>query len=357
MRQGKGATRLKKPLYVAGFALALAFFALTFVNASWLADDPKGAPKMIAHRGLHQLYDHTDVTRDTCTATRIETPYHAYLENTQDGIVRAAKMGAAMVEVDIAPTIDGEIALFHDWTLDCRTNGTGDTRKATMEQLKALDAGYGYSADGGETFPFRGQGIGKIPQLEDVLAALPKRARLMFNFKSKDPAEADLLAAKLKAAGRDPIASRDGFYGDETVVSRITAHFPESWSWSKQGARKCSSDYVAYGWSGYLPESCRGETMIIPLDRQFAFWGWPNRLIARMEEYGGRIIITGPDDDDKASGLTLPEQLGEIPASANTYIWVEDSFAIVPALIQRFDDRTEAEFDATEAALKQRRSQ
>src|SRR5690606_25007715 len=86
--------------------------------------------------------------------------------------------------------------VFHDWTLDCRTDGTGITREHTMAQLKALDVGYGYTADGGRTFPFRGQGVGLMPSLGEVLAAFPAR-RFLVNVKSNDPAEGDRLAAFL----------------------------------------------------------------------------------------------------------------------------------------------------------------
>ena len=339
------------------FVLALLLLVLTLVNASWLAPEPKGAPKMIAHRGLAQVYAPDDIERDTCTATRIGEPYHDYLENTLEGAARVAKLGAAMIEVDIAPTSDGEIVVFHDWTLDCRTDGTGNLRDATLEELKALDIGYGYSADGGESFPFRGEGVGAMPTIGELLAVLPDRSRVMYNFKSGDAAEADLLARKLRAAGRDPVASRDGFYGDPAPVARIEAIFPGAWTWVPQQAADCSRDYVLLGWTGYLPASCRGKTMVIPLNYQFPFWGWPNRLIARMEEHGGEVIVTGPyNAGDANRGLTLPEQLGEIPDSFNGYVWVEDGFTVIPAYITRFDDRSQEEIDAAEAALARRRA-
>jgi glycerophosphoryl diester phosphodiesterase len=42
----------------------------------------------------------------------------------------------------------------------------------TLEEIQALDAGYQFSADGGRTFPFRGQGI-RVPTISEVFAALP----------------------------------------------------------------------------------------------------------------------------------------------------------------------------------------
>ena len=116
---------MKKPLVWSGFVLAVLFLILTITNASWLAPYPAGAPKLIAHRGMYQMYDKTGVERDTCTADRIYEPYHSYLENTVPSVERALGMGAWMVEIDIATTKDGELVVFHDWTLDCRTEGSG----------------------------------------------------------------------------------------------------------------------------------------------------------------------------------------------------------------------------------------
>ncbi|OGS53324.1 MAG: hypothetical protein A3J40_10995 [Erythrobacter sp. RIFCSPHIGHO2_12_FULL_63_10] len=342
------------PLRIAA-TLAIAFFALTFVNAGWLAPDPKGSVKFIAHRGLYQIYDHTGVGRDDCTATRIEQPNHGYLENTVPSIKRAAKLGAYYVEVDIAPTRDKEIAIFHDRSVDCRTDGSGDTRDLTMAQLKALDAGHGYTADDGKSFPFRGKGVGAIPTIEEALAAAG-RARLLYKFKSNDPKEAELLAAALKAAGRDVGQRGDAFYGEQATVDRIHELAPDAWAFSNEEASRCSRDYLAMGWSGHVPESCRGKTIFVPLDYQWAFWGWPNRMIARMEQYDTRIVVIGAQDEGDPTGLSLPEELGEIPASFNGYVWVDDSFAVIPALITRFDDRSQAEFEALQASLERRRA-
>lgn len=348
---------MTKYLRWGGLALAIAFLVLTITNASWLAPYPAGAPKIIAHRGLAQDFDRSGVGRDTCTATRIEEPFHAYLENTVPGILRAQRLGAWYVEVDVAPTADGEVVLFHDWTLDCRTDGTGEVRDATLEELRVLDAGYGYTADGGATYPLRGTGIGAIPTLGEAARMLPRRARLMINFKSDDPAEADLVAAKLAEIGRDPEAKDDAFYGSATVIARIRELYPDVWAWSPSEARECAEDYVAIGWTGYLPQSCRGRTMVIPLNSQYLFWGWPNRLIARMEAHGGRIIVTGPyESGTPNTGLILPEQFTQIPNSYNGYVWVEDTFNLAPALLQRFDNRTQEEIDAGQAALQRRRA-
>ena len=50
----------------------------------------------------------------------------------------------------------------------------GVTREYTMEELEQLDIGYGYTADNGETYPFRGKGVGLMPTLDEVFYRFPE---------------------------------------------------------------------------------------------------------------------------------------------------------------------------------------
>jgi glycerophosphoryl diester phosphodiesterase len=348
---------MKRWLKRIAFALALVLLVLTILNASWIAGKPQGGIRLIAHRGVYQLFDHEGIDRySSCTATRIEQPVHDYLENTIRSVQAARRMGADMVEIDVAPTADGQMAVFHDWTIDCRTEGKGNVRDKTMAELKQLDPGYGYTADGGKTFPLRGSQRGSIPSLQEVLQAAGSTP-LMFNFKSKDPAEADRLARELAAARRDPVKLRDGFYGHSGPIDRIRQIYPDAWAWSIDGAKTCSKDYVLTGWTGMVPESCRNGTIIIPTNYQALYWGWPNRLIKRMDKVGARVIVVGPHGKDQAMGLTLPEQLGDVPNSFKGYIWVEDIWTVGPALRPGRDMRSQAQRDAAEAGLKRRREE
>ncbi len=339
----------------AALFLAVAVLLLTFVNASWIADKPVGGVKLIAHRGVAQQFSREGVDNDTCTATRIEPPVHDYLENTPRSMQAAALMGADMVEVDIAPTSDGRIAAFHDWTVDCRTEGKGETRSKTLAELQALDPGFGYTADGGKSFPLRSKRKDRIPSLEEALAALPNTP-ILFNFKSKNPKEADLLAEALKAAERDVVERRDAFYGARGPVDRIKQLYPKAWAWSMESAKRCTKEYILHGWTSIIPESCEGGTIIVPLNYQWAFWGWPNRLIQRMDSVGARVVVIGPYGEGEAgTGLTLPEQLGDIPSTFKGYVWVEDIWTVGPALRPSRDIRNQAQIDAAEAGLTRRR--
>jgi glycerophosphoryl diester phosphodiesterase len=174
-------------------ALAVLATSVYVFNASWRVtppDDPQVA--LIAHRGVHQTFARDGLENDTCTAERIYPPEHGYIENTLQSMRAAFAAGADIVELDVHPTTDGQFAVLHDWTLDCRTEGTGETRSHDMAYLKTLDVGYGYTADGGATYPLRGRGVGQMPELKEVLAAMPDR-QFLVNFKSREQREATCL--------------------------------------------------------------------------------------------------------------------------------------------------------------------
>lgn len=87
-------------------------------------------------------------------------------ENTLEGIHTAADMGVEWVELDVKLTKDDVPIIFHDDTLDRTTNGTGDLKDFTLEELKELDAG-SWFADGFAT--------STIPTLEEVVDVLIER--------------------------------------------------------------------------------------------------------------------------------------------------------------------------------------
>ena len=138
-------------LRIALLIVAVVAAALWVGNTS-LFTTPTGAPTLLAHRGLGQTFDLEGVENDTCTAERIHTPAHPYLENTLPSMRAAFDAGADVVELDLYLTRDDRFAVFHDWTLECRTDGRGQVRDHTLEELKRLDLGHGYTADGGRRF-------------------------------------------------------------------------------------------------------------------------------------------------------------------------------------------------------------
>lgn len=336
------------------FLVAVALLGLVLFNASMFAPKPVGKLTVLAHRGVSQQFAHGDIKPDDCTARMIEPPIHDRLENTARSIEDAINQGADMVQVDVVVTRDGKVALFHDWTLDCRTEAAGPTRDRTLAELQALDAGHGYSADGGKSFPFRGQRKYPIPSLEEGLRA-SRGKPLLFNFKSRDPNEAKVLAAALKAVSRDVETIGDGFNGVPAQRAVILKHFPKAWVWGKDSVTACTKGYAITGWLGQVPEACRGGTLMVPLNLQWAFAGWPDRTLARMRAVGARVMIVAPRGQSGPPGLDLPEQLGDVPKNFKGYVWVSDIWNVGPALRPGRDLRTNAQLTLVEAAPERRR--
>lgn len=59
-------------------------------------------------------------------------------ENTIPAIEKAFELGAAIVEVDVRHTADGEYVLMHDDTVDRTTNGSGYVHEMTLAEIKQL---------------------------------------------------------------------------------------------------------------------------------------------------------------------------------------------------------------------------
>jgi glycerophosphoryl diester phosphodiesterase len=310
--------------------LALLAAALYLSNASWLAH-PEGAAHILAHRGVHQRFSREGLTDATCTAAQSLPIRHAYLENTLPSIREAFRLGADMVEIDVHPTTDGEFAVFHDWTLDCRTNGRGVTREQPMTALRPLDLGYGYTADGGRTFPLRGRGVGMMPTLEEVLRAFPQR-RFMVNIKSDDAREADLLDVYMRARGLAD--SHLTFAGGPRANARLKALRPNAAVIFKHQSKACMVGYLALGWSGYVPKSCDGAFVAVPLNMRHLFWGWPNRMLVRMQGAGATVYVGGDADLKRGSvdGLDASAQLVKLPKGSKGGVMTDRIELIGPAL-------------------------
>lgn len=130
-------------------------------------------------------------------------------ENTIPSFDKALCDGATVLETDLHLTKDGHIVLMHDENLARCTNGTGDIKDHTLAELKALDAAYNFSLDGGQTFPYRGQGI-TIPTLEEVFTRYPG-VRFNMDMKSKDLAITTKVAAMIKQHNRADITIMGSF--------------------------------------------------------------------------------------------------------------------------------------------------
>lgn len=96
-------------------------------------------------------------------------------ENTLPAYQEAVRLGAHMVELDIAITKDGAIVLMHDATVDRTTDGKGRVIDFTLAELKRLDAGTWKDPR------FAGT---RVPTLVEALAVLPRNVWINVDFKA-----------------------------------------------------------------------------------------------------------------------------------------------------------------------------
>ena len=297
------------------------FAAFAWLNNTALLTTPThGTPVLLAHRGLAQTFARENLGRDTCTATRIHPPEHEFIENTLPSMQAAFAAGADVVEFDVHPTTDDNFAVFHDWTLDCRTEGHGHMRDHAMTDLRKLDVGYGYSADGGKTFPLRGKGVGLMPTLDEVLARFPDK-RFIINVKSNDAGEAEKLATHLAKLPLE-VRSLLMVYGGTPPVELVHAKLPEIAIGSNKSLKTCLVRYLLLGWSGYVPDDCRAGLMLVPLNVAPWLWGWPDKFMQRMDAAGVDVFVIGPYDGSfGTSGIDDLQQFARLPKGFSGGIW------------------------------------
>lgn len=297
-------------------------------NSSLLAGPPGDGPQLLAHRGLAQTFPMEGLRNDTCTAERIYEPEHPFLENTLASMEAAFQAGADIVEFDVHITRDEQFAVFHDWTLDCRTNAKGVTRDYTMAELKSFDIGYGYTADHGKTYPFRGKGIGQMPSLTEVLTRFPDKAFLI-DVKSRDPREGELLASYLTRLSEQQ-RSRLAVYGGDEPIAALKAKLPDMRVMSKATIKGCLLPYAAIGWTGYIPAACRHTELHIPEKIGPWLWGWPNKFLNRMDRADTRVVLVGGDGSEFSSGFDTPEDTRRLPAGFSGVVWTNRIDKIAP---------------------------
>jgi glycerophosphoryl diester phosphodiesterase len=315
-----------RPDTIALGLVAAAAVALSLMNASWLAPKPAGTLTLIAHRGVAQPFDHA--AAGACSARSIAASGHRMIENTIFSMQNAIAEGARGLALDVHASADGHAMIFRDEDLACRTDGRGRVADRSLAELQRLDVGYGYSSDGGRTFPLRGRGVGGMPTAEEVLRAFPDTILI---FELSEPRDADALIADFARAGAQ-IGAHHGFAGSPAALARLRQLTPGGWTIDPAASDFCLSGYRAKGWLGLVPESCRGVTILIPRRGEWTFWGWPYRFFDRMTGVGARLFIQGDAGADGLVGLERPEQLGEVPHDYRGLLLIEDMYDVGRAL-------------------------
>ncbi|SDE92546.1 glycerophosphodiester phosphodiesterase family protein [Terriglobus roseus] len=99
-------------------------------------------------------------------------------ENTLVAFQAAADAGADYFELDVRTTSDGKLILMHDRTLDRTTDGKGDVKSHTFDQIRSLDAGVKFSPS------FTGT---KVPTFDEALDLARNKINVYVDTKDADP--------------------------------------------------------------------------------------------------------------------------------------------------------------------------
>ena len=93
------------------------------------------------------------------------------------------KMHGDYIEIDLQMTKDGQLIAMHDEKLDRTTDGTGNVKGYTLEQIKQLDAGSWFNERYPQYAKPEYEGL-KVPTLEEVFQKFGKNANYYIETKS-----------------------------------------------------------------------------------------------------------------------------------------------------------------------------
>ena len=212
--------------------------------------------------------------------------------------------------------------------LDCRTNGTRRGRASTRSPIcKTLDVGYGYTADGGRTFPFRGRASAACRPSRRCCARCRPRASSSI-FKSKDPRDADALVAAFAPRRRGDrrqiwLRRRPG------RAARLRQLTRGAWiDRPAASAKACLTDYRKTGWIGIVPASCRNTTVIVPLQLSLDALGLALSLPRPDGEATAASSSGARTRTATSSALDRPEQYDQVPHDFHGWLLVDDFYNV-----------------------------
>ena len=95
-------------------------------------------------------------------------------ENTLESFQKALDLGVDAVELDVNLCASGELVVFHDFTVDRMTNGSGEVHKLTLSELKGLKISNQY----------------EIPTLTEVFDLIDRKCLINVELKGHETAQA-----------------------------------------------------------------------------------------------------------------------------------------------------------------------
>lgn len=199
----------------------------------------------------------------------------AFPENTLPAFQAALAAKMPYLEMDVWATSDGAVVVHHDETLQRLCGLDRRVSEVTLDELKGMDAGFGFTIDGGASHPFRGKGI-TVPTLQEVLETFPD-AFCNIEIKQDAPPIEELVLQVVRGAKMESQVLMAA--EQDAVMNRLRplcGAIPTSLSYGETAAffawlgGGCKEDYRPPGVALQIPETWGERRLVTPESVQAA---------------------------------------------------------------------------------------
>lgn len=259
--------------------------------------------QLIDHKGANNPFDWKS---SGCAAQQLYALNYPFPDNTLESIETSFGQGADAVEIDLRVSADNDIVLFQEESVDCMTNGKGRVRDLKVSELKALDFGYWLHLKKGE-YPLRGQGIGRITTLREVLRRFP-RHHFLLNPKDKYPAATQVLVKILKEF-KDRDYSEFTFWGEPRAYHQLKKSLPPYGPFiaNHHQSYRCWEAWKWVGFLGIFPDACEsGQSISLNLEEwSVNWWQFPFPFLHQAKAKGLSVWLFNVSDPHVIRGLLI----------------------------------------------------
>jgi glycerophosphoryl diester phosphodiesterase len=95
----------------------------------------------------------------------------------------------------------------------------------------------------------------------------------------------------------------------------------------------CLVRYALLGWTGYMPQQCHRNMLLVPINYARWLWGWPHRFLQRMAKVETHVFLVGPyRGEGFTRGLDDLATIRQLPRRYGGGIWTDHIETVGPAL-------------------------
>jgi glycerophosphoryl diester phosphodiesterase len=236
----------------------------------------------------------------------------------------AMRLGVDVSEMDVYLTSDDHLVLMHNRRVDDTTNGEGDVRDFTLQEIQKLNAGYRWAAADG-TFPYQKE-LSELPEPLSSQLRVPSLAEIFAGFSQMR------MIVEMKPAHKSPAAAlwdliRQSDMTDKVQVASFSDKYIDEFRDLSGGAVATSTSLEEFGelllgLHGFEKHPVRPVVVDAP------HWLLTEDQLARLHEHGYQVqawTVNKIADMDRMISLGVDGIITDYPC----------------ALLQRLERRTQ----------------